>query len=510
MGINFPNSPTLNQLWPSPAVAGQPQYHWDGEKWAVGTVAPPAPFNLVPIAAGADLNTITAMGFYYTSDNTSLNAPTAGHYWYLQVYSVVNSYVEQVAVMYEAAGAVKYTRTMIASVWGPWHRTMYGDNNLSEVTNITTARQSIFAAPYSAIAYDNIAVNARMEISQAAAFGATAPLVNGAGANVCDCWHAAYNHAANTAVIVGYVDNTGSTISPPVGFNSVIGVYASTAMTTQANGDYFFFYQTIEGTRMSRLGWGTANAQPLSYGFMFYTNCPGTSFVRITNAAQTRVFYQEFNAPLNGWNFISGTIPGCPDGAWVKDNTAAAYFVVFISGKTATPPAPGAWLTGGGLFQTTNSQNLSNVNTSTNALSGLLLITGSQFPTSQVALQVALSRSVQDELQLCKRYLQRRTGTAAVDFLGMLQAVNTTVAGGPMLCFAPEMRAAPTITVSANADITLSDAGGNPKNATALSLFASTQMARGVVTIGTASLLLQGATICGLQNGGWIQADARI
>ena len=38
MGINFPNTPTLGDLWPTPLVAGQPQYTWDGEKWTIGTV----------------------------------------------------------------------------------------------------------------------------------------------------------------------------------------------------------------------------------------------------------------------------------------------------------------------------------------------------------------------------------------------------------------------------------------------------------------------------------------
>jgi hypothetical protein len=38
MGINFPNTPTLGDIWPTPSVVGQPQYTWDGEKWARGNV----------------------------------------------------------------------------------------------------------------------------------------------------------------------------------------------------------------------------------------------------------------------------------------------------------------------------------------------------------------------------------------------------------------------------------------------------------------------------------------
>ena len=38
MGINFPNTPVPGDIWPNPAVAGQGQYTWDGEKWTSGTV----------------------------------------------------------------------------------------------------------------------------------------------------------------------------------------------------------------------------------------------------------------------------------------------------------------------------------------------------------------------------------------------------------------------------------------------------------------------------------------
>jgi hypothetical protein len=44
--LDFPASPAVNDRYPLPAVAGQPQYKWDGEKWTTAsldtTVAPPA------------------------------------------------------------------------------------------------------------------------------------------------------------------------------------------------------------------------------------------------------------------------------------------------------------------------------------------------------------------------------------------------------------------------------------------------------------------------------------
>jgi hypothetical protein len=37
MGINFPDTPVLNQLHPIPLLPGLPQYRWDGEKWVTAT-----------------------------------------------------------------------------------------------------------------------------------------------------------------------------------------------------------------------------------------------------------------------------------------------------------------------------------------------------------------------------------------------------------------------------------------------------------------------------------------
>jgi hypothetical protein len=55
VGINFPNAPTINQLYPQPPVAGMPVYRWDGQKWMtagansvyvyVGDTPPGAPDN---------------------------------------------------------------------------------------------------------------------------------------------------------------------------------------------------------------------------------------------------------------------------------------------------------------------------------------------------------------------------------------------------------------------------------------------------------------------------------
>jgi hypothetical protein len=77
MAFNFPNSPSIGQLYPSPPQANVPVYQWDGEKWVVITSgvspvyigdAPPA----VPSNGTLWFNSITAQLYiYYTDVNSS-------------------------------------------------------------------------------------------------------------------------------------------------------------------------------------------------------------------------------------------------------------------------------------------------------------------------------------------------------------------------------------------------------------------------------------------------------
>jgi hypothetical protein len=43
MAMNFPNSPTVGDKYPTSPIAGQPQYTWNGTLWTTHGVAPPGP-----------------------------------------------------------------------------------------------------------------------------------------------------------------------------------------------------------------------------------------------------------------------------------------------------------------------------------------------------------------------------------------------------------------------------------------------------------------------------------
>ena len=52
MGLNFPSSPAINDLYPVPAVPGLPQYKWDGTVWLANAGGGAAGGDFVPIAGG--------------------------------------------------------------------------------------------------------------------------------------------------------------------------------------------------------------------------------------------------------------------------------------------------------------------------------------------------------------------------------------------------------------------------------------------------------------------------
>jgi hypothetical protein len=61
MGINFPSAPAINDLYPTPAVAGIPQYKWNGAAWVA--IDPASQF----VAKGGD----TMTGLLVLSGNPS-------------------------------------------------------------------------------------------------------------------------------------------------------------------------------------------------------------------------------------------------------------------------------------------------------------------------------------------------------------------------------------------------------------------------------------------------------
>jgi len=309
------------------------------------------------------------------------------------------------------------------------------------------ARTNIESAPFNAIGAMNLAVNGGCVIFQTFPVNSTAPMVSGSTYNFADQFFQTFQNA--TAVVTGYNGaQAGSPgLTPPPGFTNAMFAYLPTAIpVSMANGDYLFFGQKIEGTRIAKMAWGTASAQPLTYAFMVQVmnDAPGVGFLKVANHDNTRCYYAEFAVAGVGWTLVTGTIPGDTAGTWRIDNNAALNASIWFAGKSAAPATPGVWGSTN-TFQTTNSTNLCKTNTTTIGLTGLLLVPGQHvIPNAQMLAKCM--RPFAEEYLACLRYLNVVKGQPYPTACGAGLMYNTTL-GLIHYQFPVAMRAAPLFSM---------------------------------------------------------------
>ena len=196
---------------------------------------------------------------------------------------------------------------------------------------------SVAAVPFDALAFNGIQVNGSFEVSQEKGFGVG---INTSG-YFCDGWKitkvgtAATTCAAFTAAMF-------------TGFQNMLLNSVQTAQATMTAPDYVAMSTLIEGYRVARLSWGTANAQPLTIGFWTAHIRPGLYTGVVRNAANNRSYafsYTQNAASTPQFNSV--TIPGDTSGTWLT-TTGIGMQVFFCqaSGTTNTAPSLNTWLAG--------------------------------------------------------------------------------------------------------------------------------------------------------------------
>jgi hypothetical protein len=411
MGINFPNTPTVGTLYPSPPVVGQPVYRWDGEKWSVqsllakqpiyadGSVPMTAQLTLVapPVAA-----TDAAAKSYV---DTGVAAATAG----------ASSELASKAVRYDAAQVLTAAQQV-------------------------QARQNIYAAPLDALGFSGLQINGAMEVYQNGVFGTNYALANSTPSNLFDLWYASRNSAS------GIFTHAGFNVGGPPGLPHCFSMIATTAMGAPAAADYAMFSTYIEGTRWRRLGFGGANAQPVAICFWAASTVAGTAYVRLTNWAANRSCVVPFTmAGGGGWEYKTVFIPGDVAGVWVVDNTGAVTVsFVFACGSNAIAPAANAWQAGN-YFAAAGVTNFFAANNNNVYIAGVVILPGVEAPRQE--RQPFVLRPYDIELPLCKRYFQKLTfaDNDVVNFYGYNVGTATPAYQAP---FGTEMRIAPVMAIA--------------------------------------------------------------
>jgi hypothetical protein len=307
-------------------------------------------------------------------------------------------------------------------------------------------RATIYAASYDALAFDNILLNSDHIVSQANVD--TAVAVTATDVYITDQWRLLANGAA---VLSGQRSQS----TPPSGFLNFLRVTTTTADASVAAGDRCLIYQTVEGLRFARCGFGAAGAQSCSIGFWVRSNITGTFGVSLMNAAQNRsnVAALVINA-ANTWEYKTVTFTGDTAGTWVTTNAVSVYIVfALMAGSTFQTGSPNTWVAAGN--HTTAAQtNFVATNANTFDVTGAVLIPGAEVPAS--ARSALLMRPFQVELPLCQRYYYKTfpQSTVPAQAAGQTsewiftQGFGATAGnqGSPDLRFPVQMRATPTVT----------------------------------------------------------------
>ena len=223
----------------------------------------------------------------------------------------------------------------------------------------------------------------------------------------------------------------------PAGFtNSLLitnGTGISVGSTAQAYITHF-----IEGLNIADLGWGTANAQPVTLSFWVRSSITGTHSGAVFNSDWNRSYPFTYTInSANTWEKETITIPGDTTGTWLT-TTGRGIIISFNNGSGSSYlGTAGAWGSAG-VYGVTGSVALNSVTGST------WQITGVQFEKGSAASAFEY-RHYGQELALCQRYFQNLTFPSSGQIATGI-TWNTTSATA-RLNLLQEMRATPTITL---------------------------------------------------------------
>jgi hypothetical protein len=414
MALDFPSSPTVGQIYPTPAP-GVISYRWDGEKWTtVGTMqGMPNRFWFSATAGQTTFSGMDGAGLTLSYVANAVEVAVNGMWLPYTEYTATNgtsivlaspSNLGDIVYVYsqttfQIADAVSFTKAQSLSA---------GQQ--------AQARQNVYAAPFDALAYSGMQINGGMEISQENGSSAIS-LPSGANKYIVDGWHVG---VAGPAASVAQVTN----VYPP-GYTSSIYIYTTTAKPSLAAADWVAFAQSIEGNRIARLAWGTASAQPIAIAFWVFSNRTGMFSGAVGNSAADRSYPFTFNInSTTVWEYKTVTIPGCPDGVWNKDNTSGLSLAIAMAcGTTYAGPA-NAWASTNYVAATGTTNGCANVGDYI-YLTGVVILPGLELPSASRA--PLIQRPYGQELLTCKRYWEllptysvayalTGTGTVALQF----------------------------------------------------------------------------------------------
>jgi hypothetical protein len=224
--------------------------------------------------------------------------------------------------------------------------------------------------------------------------------------------------------------------SAPAGFVNSVKITTTTADGTLTTDQQLNFRQAIEGTNVSDLAWGTANAKTVTLSFWVRSSLTGTFGGSLKNGDNDRSYPFEYTiSAVDTWEYKTVTIPGDTTGTWLTNNGRSITLHFGLgSGPDRSGPA-NAWA---GANYTQPTSTVSVIGT----LNATWYVTGVQLEVGSVATPFE-RRPFGTELALCQRYYFRDYAGTNGYFAGSGLCASTTVADFTII-FPVTMRASPS------------------------------------------------------------------
>jgi len=295
--------------------------------------------------------------------------------------------------------------------------------------NITSSTGGVISPNITSLR--NRIINGAMVIDQRNA-GTSATAVN--ATYMLDRWQFGSSQASKFT----FQQNAGS-VTPPVGFSNYLGMTVSSSVSV-GPGDYFQFYQPIEGFNIYDLSWGTANAKTVTLSFQVYSSLTGTFGGSLTNSAFNRSYPFTYTiSSANTWTSISITISGDTTGTWLTNN-GVGIAVRFGLGVGSTYSGTANSWSGSGYITATGAVSVVGTSGATFYITGVQLEVGAQATSFDY-------RPFTTELALCQRYYEF-TGTPSGGeiVIGGYGVSGTTIYSN--FGYAVTKRASPTVSVN--------------------------------------------------------------
>lgn len=191
----------------------------------------------------------------------------------------------------------------------------------------------------------------------------------------------------------------------PAGFiNSLLAtVTTPSGILTTTQRDYIA--QKIEGSNISDLDWGTADAKTVTLSFWVKSSLTGSFSIAIQNDANNRSYASQYTInSANTWEYKTVTVTGDTAGTWNTDNTVGIEAVFSLGVGPSLSGGADTW-SGSDVRNVTGSVNLVETSGATFYLTGVQLEVGDTASGFETL-------SYGETLAMCQRYYFRQTNTS--------------------------------------------------------------------------------------------------